>query len=549
VPPFRYPITLDVTGRRCVVIGGAEVALAKARDLLAAGAAVTIVASDLREELLAWGKQDPITIIRRDYRAGDLEGAFLAVAATGDRELNRRIFAEANERGVLMNAVDDVDNCHFAAPSILRRGDLMIAFSTSGKAPALARQLRRKLSDEFGPEWGALVDLLSQVREQVLPRRTVDFATWAGRWERALELDLIGMIAAGEIDRAREAVRRTLEGEDASEPAAAAATGKVYIVGAGPGDPGLITVRGKQLVDAADIVVYDRLVNPVLVEGKDSICVGKQPGGRCDVQPGINHLLIRLARRGNAVVRLKGGDPFVFGRGAEEAEALAEAGVEFEVVPAPSSAFAAPAYAGIPVTDRRWSSSVAVVTGHCVDGRVDWARLAGAVDTIVILMGLAHLKEIVEALIFAGAKPDTPAAIVENGTLPNQRVVAGDLASLPELALENNVQSPAIVIVGENVREGDRIAWFGAGRPAPATPQPGPVTPASSAQPVSATTASTAQPRPATPQPGPVTPASSARPVPGATPPQPVPGTPASSARPSPGATPPQPFPTAPVTR
>jgi uroporphyrin-III C-methyltransferase/precorrin-2 dehydrogenase/sirohydrochlorin ferrochelatase len=386
----------------------------------------------------------------------------MAIAADEDRSRNGEIFQEAGERNVLLNAVDDVEHCHFAAPSIVRRGDLAFSISTGGKAPALARRLAEGLSRQFGPEWGLLLDVLGEVREETLPRRKVDFATWVRRWQAALDQDLIGMIQRGEVERARESVRRALE-EEASDHTeeGAAAGGRVDIVGAGPGDPGLITVRGQQLLDRADVVVHDRLVNPDMLAGKETISVGKEPGSHCDRQSEINELLIRLAREGKRVVRLKGGDPFVFGRGAEEAEALSDAGINFEVVPAPTAATAVPAYAGIPITDRRWSSSVAIVTGHCVTGAVEWKKMANAVDTIVVLMGRARIQEIVQGLLDGGLPDDTPAAIIENGTLANQQVVTADLAELPIVADRASIGSPATIVVGEVVRTREKIAWFG----------------------------------------------------------------------------------------
>src|SRR5207245_855589 len=242
---------------------------------------------------------------------------------------------------------------------------LSISISTGGKAPALAKRLRAELSEQFGPEWGALVDMLAEARAEAIGERDVDFETWAERWQVALDHDLVALVRDGRGAEAREVVR-------------------------------------------------DRLGRPSLWEGKAAVDAGKEPGSHRVDQEQINALLVRLAGEGKRVVRLKGGDPFVFGRGAEEAEALAGAGVPFEVVPAPTSAVAAAASAGIPVTDRRWSSSVAIVTGHCASGDVDWAALATAVDTIVVLMGLGRLGEIAGRLIAAGRSPHTPAAVVEN---------------------------------------------------------------------------------------------------------------------------------------
>ncbi|MFN2525318.1 MAG: siroheme synthase CysG [Actinomycetota bacterium] len=465
---FAYPVSLELEGRACAVFGGGEVAELKARGLLEAGAKVVLVAPTFTPGIEAVAQRGEIELRRRPYRAGDLEGTFLAIAATDDPDVNRRIFREAESKGVLLNSVDDVANCHFAVPSVVRRGDFMLAISTGGKAPALAKRLRRRLAIRFGAEYGTLVDLLGAARAEALPRRKVDFDTWASRWQAALDQDLLELIRAGELERAKASVTRILDGDDIPpmpsrkrvRPARAAASrsGRVAIVGAGPGDPKLITVRGQELLAQADVVVYDRLVHPSLVAGKSAVFVGKRRGGRHASQQQINSLLVGLARRGNLVVRLKGGDPFVFGRGSEEAEALSEAGIEFEVVPAPTSAIAALAYAGIPVTDRRCASSVAFVTGQSAGDRTDWERLATATDTVVVLMGLEGIDDIAARLIRAGRDPLTPAAVIENGTLEGQRVVTAELQAIASRA--NEIESPAIIVVGEVVKLRERISWF-----------------------------------------------------------------------------------------
>ena len=454
---FQYPVVLDLTDRRCVVVGGGGVAGAKVRGLVDAGAAVTVVAPSVSDELASLAASGAVTHVARAYQAGDLAGAFLAIA-TGDRAENASVCAEARAGGVLVNAVDDIEHCDFAAPSIVRRGDLTISVSTAGRAPALARRLREVLSAQFGEEWGDLVAVLAEARAAGIAGREAGFDTWAARWRQALSWDLAGMVRDGRGEEARDLVTAVLEG------AAAAAPGRVAIVGAGPGDPGLITVRGRDLLAVADVVVYDRLVHPSLWAGKEAIDAGKEAGSHRVDQEGINALLVALARAGRFVVRLKGGDPFVFGRGAEEAEALARAGIPFEVVPAPSSAVAALAAAGIPVTDRRHASSVAVVTGHCVAGAVDWPHLAAGADTLVVLMGLRHLEEIVAALLAAGRDPATPSAVVENGTLASQRVVVAGLADLPGEVAAAGLKSPSVIVVGEVVRVRERLAGLAAAR-------------------------------------------------------------------------------------
>ncbi|HEX2053584.1 MAG TPA: siroheme synthase CysG, partial [Actinomycetota bacterium] len=450
---FGYPVMLEVRGRRCVVVGGGAVGESKVRGLLSAGAEVTVIDPKPTGTLEDLAELGGVTLVRRAYRKGDLAGAFVAIAATDDGATNSEIFAEAQQERVLLNAVDDSQYCHFAVPSIVRRGDLLLTLSTGGKAPALAKRLRKGLASQFGEEYATLVDLLAEVREAALAVRDVDFDEWAARWEAALEDDLIGLVRAGRYGEVKDHVWRHLNAE--REPAA----GHVWIVGAGPGDPGLITVDGRRALDRADVVVYDRLVDPSLVEGKEAVYAGKTPGKHGPSQTDINQTLVRLAGEGRRVVRLKGGDPFVFGRGAEEAEALAEAGIGFTVIPAPTSAIAAAAAAGIPVTDRRFSSSVAIVTGHCGGPReVDWRALAGAVETIVVLMGLANAEPIAAELMAGGLSPSTPVAAIENGTRPDQRVVVTDLQNLPQAAAAAGLGSPSLLVIGQVVTLREKLA-------------------------------------------------------------------------------------------
>jgi uroporphyrin-III C-methyltransferase / precorrin-2 dehydrogenase / sirohydrochlorin ferrochelatase len=465
---FSYPVTLDLQERPCVVLGGGPETEPKVVGLVEAGARVRLISPSLTEALEDLGRSGAIDIERREYEIGDLAGAFLAISATADPIANEAAFREARERSVLFNAVDDPRHCDFAAPSVVRRGDFVVAISTGGKAPALAKRVRRELSERFGPEWGTLVEILAEARAEAVERgvrASIDFAEWSRRWESALEHDVVDLVAEGRVEDAHALVRASLEGHSPAprpsvsrrvEPA-----GRVDIVGAGPGDPALLTLGGRNAIEAADVVVYDRLVHPHLVSGRTAIYVGKRAGRHCMPQEDINALLVRLARAGKRVVRLKGGDPFLFGRGSEEAEALAAAGVPFTIVPAPTSAIAALAYAGIPVTDRRLSCSVAFVTGHRArERKVEWGRLAASVDTIVVLMGLARLRDICLELVAAGKDPETPAAIVADGTLPEQRVVVSHLGALATAAQAAGITSPALVVIGEVVRLRQRLRWF-----------------------------------------------------------------------------------------
>jgi uroporphyrin-III C-methyltransferase/precorrin-2 dehydrogenase/sirohydrochlorin ferrochelatase len=454
---FGYPINLDLEGRLCVVVGGGKIAEEKIKGLLAAGAKVRVVAPALTAALEELSDRGLIEVKRKQYSRGDLAGARLAIAATDDTATNALVFEEAEELETLLCSVDDVEHCHFAAPATVRRGDFLVTISTAGKAPALAKRLRAELEARFGEDWGALVDMLSEARSEALAlgARECGFEEWSRRWSKALDQDLLTLVSDGRIEDAKGRVVRVLLGEPS---AGSQEPGKVWLVGAGPGDPELLTMRGRRALDAADVVIHDRLVHPALVSGRPAIYAGKQAGNHHMNQQEVNSLLVRLARKGKTVVRLKGGDPFVFGRGAEEAEALAAAGIPFEVVPAPTSALATLATAGIPATDRRLAHSVAIVTGHrSRDQAVKLRELAGAADTIVVLMGLAGIATIAAELIAGGRAPATPAAIIENGTLPEQRVIESTLAELPVAASEAAVQSPATIVIGEVVGLRDRL--------------------------------------------------------------------------------------------
>jgi uroporphyrin-III C-methyltransferase / precorrin-2 dehydrogenase / sirohydrochlorin ferrochelatase len=460
---FSYPVNLDLQGRRCVVVGGGKIAEDKIKGLLEAGANVRVIAPELTVGLEELSANNQVEVNRKWYSTGDLDGAFLAIAATDDTATNALVFAEAEELKVLLCSVDDIDHCHFAAPATVRRGDFLMTLSTAGKAPALAKRLRRELGASFGPEWGALVDVLSEARSEALAlgARECGFDEWSERWSTALDQDIMGLVAGGQIEEAKNRVLQILlNGSPATRKHAPprGGLGKVWLVGAGPGDPELLTVRGRRALDDADVVIHDRLVHPALISGRPAIYVGKQAGNHHMSQQEVNSLLVRLARRNKKVVRLKGGDPLVFGRGAEEAEALADAGIPFEIVPAPTSALATLATAGIPATDRRFSSSVAIVTGHrSHEQQVQLRELATAVDTIVVLMGLTTLSTTAAELIAGGRDPDTPAAIIENGTLPEQRVIVTSLKHLPKAAAEAAVESPVTIVIGEVVRLRDRL--------------------------------------------------------------------------------------------
>ncbi|HVH66856.1 MAG TPA: uroporphyrinogen-III C-methyltransferase [Gemmatimonadales bacterium] len=479
-----YPVFLNVRGRRAVVVGGGAVAEQKVRGLLAAGAHVTVVSPETTHHLADLAARGAIDVRRRPYRNGDLAGAWLGVAATDDRTVNGAAWAEAEQRGVPFNAVDDLEHCSFIAPAIHEEGDITVAVSTAGKSPALAVRLRDRIARLIGRAEARFCRLLGDLRSE-LAARVPDADARKALWYRIVDSDVIEFVRSGDEEGARRRVDdllgvvpsvarlkprlgpaaqaasvRPFTGKRRAASSLAHEAGIVYLVGAGPGDPGLITAKGLELLRSADVVVYDRLVDPTLVEeaspDAERVWAGKHPhgvGAPGVSQEEINALLVDRARRGLVVVRLKGGDPFVFGRGAEECEALEAAGVPFHVVPGVTSAIAAPAAAGIPVTHRRLASAFAVVTGHECEGLsdLDWEALA-RVPTLVVLMGLRALAAITARLIARGMRPETPAAVIASATLPNQRTVTGSLATIAGRVRAAGLEAPATLVVGEVVK-------------------------------------------------------------------------------------------------
>jgi uroporphyrin-III C-methyltransferase/precorrin-2 dehydrogenase/sirohydrochlorin ferrochelatase len=487
-----YPLFVDLADRACLVVGGGAIAEGKVHGLLAAGAHVTVVSPTLIAPLADTARAGRIDHRPRTYRDGDLAGFVLAFTATGDPTVNDAVAAEGRRCGVWVNAVDDPAHCDFIVPAVLRRGALTVAVSTGGASPAFARAVREELEQHFGDDYAMLLDVAGEVRRELrIWHRRPD----AHAWQDALnDPGFRRLVTEGRREAARrrlharleEAVSWSLERDggsaDAALPEGAWGTsrwspmyairsepprsGRVLLVGAGPGDPGLLTVRGRDALAAADVVVYDRLVGDALLDlappSALRIFAGKTRGDHTMPQSAINAVLVHHARQGRLVVRLKGGDPFVFGRGGEEAEALAAAGIPFEVVPGVSAAVAVPAYAGIPVTHRRLSSSFAVVTGHDDPDKsrapVDWAGLATAVDTLVVLMGQARLEHIARELIAHGRASDTPVALISAGTTAAQRVVECRLEEAGDVA--RDLPAPLLVVIGEVVSLRERLQWL-----------------------------------------------------------------------------------------
>ena len=485
--PVPHPICLDLAGEPVVVVGGGEVAARKVASLVESGARVTVIAPACAAALEPLVARGEIRWIPRAYAPGDLAGACLAYAATDDPEVNRAVHAEARGRRVWLNVADRPELCDFTAPAVVRQGDLTIAVSTHGASPAMARWIRERLQAEFGPEYAETLGLLRQVRERL--RAEGVGAEQAREVFQALAgPQLLGAVAARDdaaVDRLLGRIlglgwtRKGLADGTPPERGAPAATGasgrpatsapgRVYLVGAGPGDPGLLTVKGKQCLEGSDVVIYDALVDKRLLDhsrpGALLIYAGKREGHHSRPQEEINALLVQYARLGLAVTRLKGGDPFVFGRGGEEALALVEAGIPFEVVPGVSAGLAVPAYAGIPITHRHYAAAVTFVTGHertdQDSSRVRWEELGPDHGTLVFFMGVRNLEEIAAKLVAHGRAPETPAAVIEWGTTERQVTVTAPLAAIARRAREAGIGPPALVVVGEVVSLRDRLQWF-----------------------------------------------------------------------------------------
>ncbi|RXZ43727.1 siroheme synthase CysG [Crenobacter cavernae] len=458
-----FPIFLKLQGRPCVVVGGGDVALRKVRLLRQAGARVTVVAPELVAELAELADQGEIAHRAGEFAEADLDAAVLAIAATDDRDVNRRVAAAGEARRVPVNVVDDAELSGYITPAIVDRSPLVIAVSTGGGVPVLARLVRARLESLIPASFGALAGFAARFRD-VVKARFDDVEARRTFWESVLEGPIADAVVAGNVEAAEAQMAQRLAEPD--KP-----SGAVYLVGAGPGNPDLLTFRALRLMQQADVVLYDSLVAKELLElvrrDAERVFVGKQRANHTLPQEDINQLMVRLAKEGKRVLRLKGGDPFTFGRGGEEIEELAARGIAFEVVPGITSASGAAAYAGIPLTHRDYAQSVTFVTGHKKDGSIDldWPALTRPQQTVVVYMGLSTARELCAAFIEHGKAADTPAAIVEAATTTRQRTLTGTLSTLPDAIDAAAIKSPAIIIVGEVVSLASRLAWYRGGNP------------------------------------------------------------------------------------
>ncbi|MEO8998778.1 MAG: siroheme synthase CysG [Rhodanobacter sp.] len=455
-----YPLFADLSRRAVLVVGGGAVAERKIAALLGAQAQVTVNAPTLTPQLQRWVAAGRIAHLRDAFQESWLDRVWLVVAATSDIELNRLIATFAELRRIFVNVVDDAALSSFHVPAVVDRAPLTIAISSGGEAPMLARLLRERLETLLDHSLGALATLAARLRKRIRARLP-DMAARRRFYETLFAGHVAALLRRGQPKEALQAA------EQALELASPLHAGSVVLVGAGPGDPGLLTLRALRALNEADVILHDRLVSAEVLDlarrDAERIEVGKQAGNHHTTQDGIHALLLEHARAGRRVVRLKGGDPFVFGRGGEELEFLRAHGIPYEVVPGITAAVACAAYSGIPLTHRDHAQSVRFVTAHCRSSldTLDWVALAQERQTLAVYMGVGELASLQARLIEHGRAATTPFALIENGSRADQRVVIGTLANLHERASAHAVGSPALLILGEVAALAQSLAWFG----------------------------------------------------------------------------------------
>ena len=448
----HFPAFHDVTDRSCLVVGAGESAARKVRLLRQAGARIVVVAPRACEELAALAADRVLELRRRPFRSGDVVGQVLVVSATGHDGVDRLVAVAAEAAGVPVNVVDRPDLSSFIVPAIVDRDPIMIGISSGAAAPLLARRIREHLETVLPAGLGRLAAFAESFRGAV--KATIPAGTRRLRfWEGVLDGPIAAAVLAGDLPRARERMIAAINGK-ANDPAA---VGRVAIVGAGPGDPDLLTLKALRALQQADVVVYDKLVGDGILElarrDAERIYVGKSKGHHSVTQEQINALLVEQAHAGRRVVRLKGGDPFVFGRGGEEVAALKRHGIETELVPGITAAAGCAAAAGIPLTHRGVAQAVTFVTGHGQDGDpdLDWDALASGGQTLAVYMGVSKADAIAARLIAAGRSADTPVSVVENGTTARERRVIGTLGTFADLMRNQEIAGPALILIGEVV--------------------------------------------------------------------------------------------------
>ncbi len=453
------PIFLRIQGQKALVVGGGQVAVRKVSMLMRAGAKIVLVAPDVEPALRDLLKDNNHTVLEKGFEPADLEDARIVIAATNDNAVNLHVYELASGLNIPVNVVDNPKLCDFIFPSIVDRSPIVVAVSSSGKSPMLARLLRARLETFVPSGYGKLATLLGEARRNVKAAIPAMGARMRF-WERMLEGPVAEQMMAGKEEHARQLLDEALANADTEIN-----NGEVYLVGAGPGDPDLLTFRALRLMQQADVVLFDRLVSDEILnmcrQDAERIHVGKQRKQHTMPQQEISQLLVDLAKQGKRVLRLKGGDPFIFGRGGEEIAELAAARIPFQVVPGITAASGCASYAGIPLTHRDYSQAVRFVTGHLKNDTcdLDWHNLVQDGQTLVFYMGLISLPIICRELVNHGMSADKPIALIQQGTTPNQRIFTGTLSTLPGIIEKEDVKAPTLIIVGDVVKLHETLKW------------------------------------------------------------------------------------------
>jgi uroporphyrin-III C-methyltransferase / precorrin-2 dehydrogenase / sirohydrochlorin ferrochelatase len=459
------PIFFNIKNRHCVVIGGGDVAMRKVSMLLKAQAAITLYSPEICHELQDLVAAEKIKYVAANFEANQLQGACMVIAATDDEGVNEAVSIAAKAQNIPVNVVDAPALCTFTMGSIIDRSPVVIAISSEGNAPVLARYIRAKIETMLPATYGRIADIAGEFREQVKTK----FGTTQARrifWEGVLQGSFVERVLSGQEQAAREQLAGLINDADATKN-----QGEVFLVGGGPGDPDLLTFRALRLMQQCDVCVYDKLVSPEVMElvrrDAELIFVGKSRDQHTMPQEEINELLAKLALAGKRVLRLKGGDPFIFGRGGEEIETLMQRGVPFQVVPGITAANGVSSYAGIPLTHRDYAQACLFITGHLKANEnkeltldLDWLAMSRPNQTVVIYMGLVALKEICVQLIAHGVPATMPVAVVQQGTTQRQKVITATLSDLAEKVAAAGMKPPCLTIIGEVVKLREKLNWF-----------------------------------------------------------------------------------------
>ena len=455
------PLFIETTGKKCLIVGGGKVASRKLIPILKAKMKVTLISPKVIEEIeLNFHKNKNLKIIKRKFKPEDIEDQFLIIAATNEKTTNQKIAKLSKDNNILVNMAEDSLSGNTLIPSVVDRDPIKIAVSSGAASPILTRLVKTRLETVIPYSFSKLADIMMEYRDAV-KKNFLKISDRRKFWEVFLDGPISEMVLSGHIDKAKKALDESLKENKFLEK-----TGEVYLVGAGPGDPELLSFKALRLMQKADIVIYDRLVSRPIMnlirQDAEKIYVGKQRADHAMPQENINQLLARLALEGKKVLRLKGGDPFIFGRGGEEIESLIKDDIPFQIVPGITAASGCASYAGIPLTHRDYSQACIFVTGHLRDGTVNlnWEMLAHEKQTLIFYMGMHGSKIICEELIKHGLSDETPAALIVKGTTEDQEVIIGNLKNMPEIIMERKIVPPTLLIIGDVVKLHNKLKWF-----------------------------------------------------------------------------------------